>query len=1386
MNKAFRRSLLSLTAASAMASSAYATGNAAYLDVKVNYLNPDGKVIVGEDEDTGDQRERVEILVSVLDANGEFASKDKDGNTLSAISIDRGTNAVDINDGGEDGSIVYLDATGAINGDQYRLSRELDNPNNISRFVLDYTDFTTDKLTDTLKVTGGDLEETITIDLTTVDAKGLVVRVTPNEELNTAASDDKIIGATFGNIQVTDDNNLDAQSNRAPGGRAGTTFPIRVYASSVESNATAGAVATNGKYTLAPNLEGKTIVVQAVGDYTLNGTASTKLGDPIEIEMSNGIATGEITINQGLAVDADNAAFGTVLDAGLGVAFIAYVKDDEDINNRDGLDIDTASTFSIVGSNADTDSIKVKSGDAVGLKVGVIDVNASASSSLWKSTSTDFYIIDANQSPHGWVAAAGDLSKTITMTVVDDMNNPASLESNVTKNYHRFDGYNNTDENSSRFLISDTNNSLSMTAGYTDNGDAAAAIAVIQSIIVEDNVDKNGTANETLRTSYANNALSAMEPVSVKLHAVAPLKSTKKGSPTLADLIDVNTTTVVPSLYGAITAGLKPDATSVTTGTATNSIQPEFSAKIKVADVNTSDNVMTLRIWVPDPEDAGEYITNSYYVDVDSPGSVAEGNTSTAGTSVNTTQTLANGGLFSYNSDGYYDINVSADANITFFRGGASNDNQVANLNISDSLDVTDSLDGNSITIDFKAYDKLRVPAYVEAYIETEEEPVSGTNTVDVGTVVHFKFSGDAASVGDSVRIDFNASAFSDNTNTDSTNSHPKVGLADGEYSSSLTDSVTATIPGNKVVSVRLYESASTSTNPSDTDNDLNDNNTSILKYGLESVTVNGFPVIYKTQANNGDTDEIYELTQTDLFTSQLRVKALDENSIAAVRIVTIGSTATGTGVGNDEDNLELLPTDVVTEIANEDGTNSAMSISKTIHTNNYYSFLNSDTDIILRDAYSNLINSGESTLDKNIILECSEGLTCNLDRTPANNYIFFKPESVGTTQTVTIKAADKPEIFNTVTFTNIKSNVQNTKFDIEANVAGKFNLVNSEIVIKISGNGNREQEETTLTVTSDNEDATLRLVPLVTNSNFFRSVIDEQGVSVVNVADSGTYYFLSSDKPGNVTINATATIAEDDSDTEQEEAVTGSASFEFVAVDLDLPFVDKADVNALTGSISVKVTDNNLDLDGTMVTVKDVNGVDKKVAEYTQDNTFVASGLAKGTYQVSIYAMDKAGNIQEFSFVREVTEGENALPVEDQVSNALAAKAYDVDGTFFYYDFEDSDAHLNWVYEEKASENVYRLKGDATADGEENPFGWSMVDVDTSSITGDKWYMIKLTGAAGAPDAAGKFGWVMVKSDLSVVKKIEGVKANGSFEYTQGLSLKATMGDDGKITFSR
>ena len=293
--------------------------NTNYLEVQINYVSDSEKVIVGaQDKDSLSPQEKdefLEVLVSVLDSDGILATKDINGDALKNIKVESKLGA----------KVTY---------GQLSSSRSLDAEKNIGRYLLDYSDVAISSLQeDTITVEAGGKKVTKTVLLSSADAKGLIVRAAPYSTFKT----ENYINERFEKINMDNepvDYNLSQPSSRAPGGASGISIPITIYASTNPPSSIITDNADKGKFTIAPNLEGRNIIVKVLADYDISGTANVVL-DTYTLSMTRGIAKGEVKITHALPSEVkDDATFESSLSGGLPVAFIAYVQDDVKIANK--------------------------------------------------------------------------------------------------------------------------------------------------------------------------------------------------------------------------------------------------------------------------------------------------------------------------------------------------------------------------------------------------------------------------------------------------------------------------------------------------------------------------------------------------------------------------------------------------------------------------------------------------------------------------------------------------------------------------------------------------------------------------------------------------------------------------------------------------------------------------------------------------------------------------------------------------------------------------------------------------------------------------------------------------------------------------------------------
>ena len=382
---------------------------ASRLEVKINYPSATGKVVVGASNNLD---ERVEILISLLDSDGNFATQDNNGDSLKTIQIE---------------SDFLADNTFA---ERDTLNRTLEEDKNIARYVLDYSDATVSAvLQDKLVVTAGEIIERKTIILTSVDASGLIVRVAPYSDFDTS----DYINQNFANIQLVDeptDNNLSLPSSRSPGGSTNREIPLTIYASTQVTNTVNNA--SEGRFTAAPNLEDTYITVAAVGDFNLSGIAETII-ETKRFKMVKGIARGSFVITHGLpAQAADISTFESSIEGGLPIAFIAYAENNTSLANIEGIDLEDINTFAFnpTPDNNATDTIKMHSADPADFKIGKYLENGSGGSlyldELWSETDGTLFLVNAS-SGNSYDASNGSASDRVTLTVVDKYDNPAFI-----------------------------------------------------------------------------------------------------------------------------------------------------------------------------------------------------------------------------------------------------------------------------------------------------------------------------------------------------------------------------------------------------------------------------------------------------------------------------------------------------------------------------------------------------------------------------------------------------------------------------------------------------------------------------------------------------------------------------------------------------------------------------------------------------------------------------------------------------------------------------------------------------------------------------------------------------------------------------------------------
>jgi hypothetical protein len=180
---------------------------------------------------------------------------------------------------------------------------------------------------------------------------------------------------------------------------------------------------------------------------------------------------------------------------------------------------------------------------------------------------------------------------------------------------------------------------------------------------------------------------------------------------------------------------------------------------------------------------------------------------------------------------------------------------------------------------------------------------------------------------------------------------------------------------------------------------------------------------------------------------------------------------------------------------------------------------------------------------------------------------------------------------------------------------------------------------------------------------------------------------------------------------------------------------------------------------------IKGVNNDAKKKAETKDGKTYTVSDLGQGTYQIVIKAYDYAENFQEFEFVRKLTSG--ATPAQ-KLTETMKGQTYEIIGSFVAHDF-GGKAEANWAFMKDGK--VSKFTG-ASKDGK-MPFG--LEDADVKITAKPTWYLAKMSNVEG------KFAYAVVNKNMTVIKKVESVNADGSLNYLQASSMKASMSKDGK-----
>ena len=371
--------------------------NAHFLSVQVGYLSEQDKVILNE---TNDKDELIYLYISLLDKDGNFAKKSVDGLDLREI------NASNVE------SLVEATIIEAQDVDEQEATKE-----NLARFMLDYSSVSTSEREDIVTVAIGGLEKKITVNFGYVSAKGLVVRVATKTVIP-----DKLQGYYFTDIVPDSDNNLSIQSKTYLGGVAGSVVPIKIYASSeMQDDSASDGALVNGRFTISDELNNEIVIVKVLGDYDADGNASVLIGQA-EGRLQNGIAELKVPISHGLPADRDNvhSLFNKKKAEGLGIAFVAYLKNDLTVSNK-GSNLqqsimDDPSQFYIRGDHNATDTVVISSDDALNMKIGIFDKTAQTLSQQWSKPYVNYYVLDDNQS---------STEQNISLTMIDGFGNPS-------------------------------------------------------------------------------------------------------------------------------------------------------------------------------------------------------------------------------------------------------------------------------------------------------------------------------------------------------------------------------------------------------------------------------------------------------------------------------------------------------------------------------------------------------------------------------------------------------------------------------------------------------------------------------------------------------------------------------------------------------------------------------------------------------------------------------------------------------------------------------------------------------------------------------------------------------------------------------------------------
>ena len=799
-------------------------------------------------------------------------------------------------------------------------------------------------------------------------------------------------------------------------------------------------------------------------------------------------------------------------------------------------------------------------------------------------------------------------------------------------------------------------------------------------------------------------------------------------------------------IHGSITTSTTKDVKLNRKYSDTSTIaQKDLKIRLSASSQTTSDNeIIQLRFYDPGRDD---YLSASSF------------NAKFKITDDNSSATQP-GSARSEDRYGVVDINVTSDPTIVI--SDSTGGTEYARLIFKDYDGI--HAKSNSATVQLLANEGKKVAAYVDVGVLSDDR-----SDFYPGVEVEFKFSGDAVSNGDDVSIDFNTNS-----------SLGKVGLSSEPFSDDLTNSIKTTMPSSKILRLRLYEANSTG-----------------IMYHIKDVRVNNASVNYMTVENDRDTDDVYEWPVDKNITV---VRAREEGA----SVIEIKNSSSSSGDGSDERNLKAIP-DLITSSTKK----KVIIYDKEILTNTYYNLFDDKNALVIKDAYGNDLEDRVYTDLRAYSIKATDGV--DYDNLDYDSWVKFKDSSAGSTQTITVVFDKKPSVFFEIRFTNIVySALQNTRFDMTMEIgSASYNIVNSEFVLKIKPDGNKEQTDTKLTFKHSDSTANIRVVLSAQRSpapgREFDSIVDSNYETISSIDGDGSYYIISADKPGTLTITADATIDARDSKTNKEEKVHGEITVKIVEADATRPTINpKTDVSVVGNSIIVKVTDVNLNHVQTQVKLFTQDDVFIKDAVYS-NGVFVFSNLPRGTYRIDVKAIDFSNNDYTASFVRNILTGDAApiaggtqqststqgtttgiLPGDTSaLENILTTKTYRIHGMFFPYDFPDKPSQLDFAYYDYGTNKTYQFQGESPSAN--NLFGFKEVQLSNVNVQDAySFYMVQLDGQSGSPDAKGPLGWVIFrKTTLTKVSKLSGATSAGTFSY-QSLNLKGVLTGSREVKFIR